>query len=159
MIDKPAIVDLVIPQPDDRGALYEVLRTDRPDMVPPGVEIKQNYVVRSSTRGTVRAYHRHKVLWDFFHIIKGSAKFVVWAPLHECGDFGAPECERLVVTLSERKPQLLVVPPRYFHGWVALEDDTILLSSGSECYDRTNPDEERIPPDYYGLEIWDVKFR
>jgi dTDP-4-dehydrorhamnose 3,5-epimerase-like enzyme len=60
--------------------------------------------------------------------------------------------------LSERQPSLLIVPPGYWHGWMAIEDETIVLSTGSEVYDRKNPDELRVSPDVFG-DVWAVKGR
>jgi dTDP-4-dehydrorhamnose 3,5-epimerase-like enzyme len=50
------------------------------------------------------------------------------------------------------------VPPGVFHGWVALEDGTQLISVASELYDPENPDEERIPWNSFGYD-WSVRFR
>jgi dTDP-4-dehydrorhamnose 3,5-epimerase-like enzyme len=60
--------------------------------------------------------------------------------------------------LTERQPSLLVVPPGHWHGWMSLEDETIVLSTGSEVYDRNNPDEVRVSPDVFG-DVWAVKGR
>jgi dTDP-4-dehydrorhamnose 3,5-epimerase-like enzyme len=62
----------------------------------------------------------------------------------------------VITTLSARKPQLLIVPPLYWHGWMSLEPNTMLLSLASREYDRDNPDEERIPFDAFGDHIWSV---
>jgi hypothetical protein len=37
-----------------------------------------------------------------------------------------------------------------------LEDDTVLLSTGSETYNQENPDEERIAWDTYGKDVWEM---
>ena len=58
--------------------------------------------------------------------------------------------------LSERKPALLVVPPGIWHGWMALEDETIVLATGSEIYDQDEPDEVRVSPDLFG-DVWTVR--
>jgi len=56
---------------DDRGYLYEIVH---------------NYDIPKSARfiswgdpvrGLIRAFHKHDVLWDYFCIVKGSAKFVL----------------------------------------------------------------------------------
>lgn len=123
------LVDLELKQ-DSRGSLYEVLHQS--DIKDP-VSMKQVYIVSDPVRGTIRAFHKHEKLWDFFHIVRGSAIFCLEKE-------GVP----LKLVLSDRKPQLLVVPPTVFHGWRSLEDNTVLVSIGSEEYDRDNPDEERI---------------
>ena len=52
--------------------------------------------------------------------------------------------------LSERKPSPLVVPAGVWHGWMALEDETIVAANGLEVYNRENPDEVRVPPEAFG---------
>src|SRR3972149_5007704 len=59
---------------DDRGSLYEILHDH--DM-PEGRPIRQIYLVRSPARGTIRAFHRHAKLWDFFCCVRGRAKVVL----------------------------------------------------------------------------------
>jgi hypothetical protein len=41
---------------------------------------------------------------------------------------------------------------------MALEDNTQLISTASEVYNRGNPDEVRVPPDSFGY-VWEVKGR
>ncbi|MBI3961573.1 MAG: dTDP-4-dehydrorhamnose 3,5-epimerase family protein, partial [Deinococcus sp.] len=57
-----------------------------------------------------------------------------------------------------RNPTLIGVPPGVYHGWMALEDDTQLISTASEVYNRERPDEVRIPPDSFG-DVWTVQGR
>ena len=45
---------------------------------------------------------------------------------------------------------MIVVPPGVYHGWMSLEDDTQLVSTASEVYNREKPDEVRIPPNSFG---------
>jgi len=64
--------------------------------------------------------------------------------------------ELIEVVLSVEAPKLLIVPPFWYHGWVALEDKTSVVSIGSELYDSEKPDEERVPWDVLGPERWQV---
>ena len=133
---------------DDRGNLTELLRTDDDDFTVFG----QVYMVKSRSKGTIRAFHKHEEMWDWFTIIKGSAKFRFY-------DDGKDSQE---VILTGDKLQRIAVPPGIYHGWMALEDDTILMSTGSELYMGENHDgeldEERIPWDSFdGAEQWEVK--
>jgi len=125
---------------DDRGFLFEVIRRvgckDRHSVCH---KFGQVYIVHNPARGTIRAFHRHQELWDFFCIIRGRAKFCF---VDELGN--TKQC-----VLTERKPALIVVPPRIYHGWMSLDDDTILLSIASEVYNRQSPDEERVPYDHF----------
>jgi dTDP-4-dehydrorhamnose 3,5-epimerase len=149
MIKDVKVVDLV-PRIDDRGYLIEILRASDEHFTKFG----QVYLVGDMTRNTIRAFHVHKVLWDWFFISHGSAKFALVDDRKDSPTY--KEINTLVV--SERKPQLLVVPPGVYHGWMSLEDDTQMVSTASEVYNRENPDEERVPYDSFGYE-WSVKFK
>lgn len=70
-------------------------------------------------------------------------------------NLGKPWYKRVVAT-GER-PVRIDVPPGVAHGWAALEDGTVLLSTGSEVYNRDCPDEHRLPWDLFGTSIWTIE--
>jgi dTDP-4-dehydrorhamnose 3,5-epimerase len=149
MIEDVRLVELVA-NVDDRGYLIEILR-ETDDYF---TRFGQVYIVGDPVRNTIRAFHVHKVLWDWFFISHGSAKFALVDGRKDSKTF--EEINTLILT--ERKPQLLVVPPGVFHGWMSLEDDTQMISTASEVYNRENPDEERVPFDSFGYD-WNIKFK
>ena len=145
---------------DDRGYLFEIIHaTD--EFLP---KFGQVYVVCSPVTGAIRAFHKHYRLWDYFCVVRGAAKFVlaqmddeaVTAAVSE-GRTCTPDALQTVV-LTERKPSLVVIPAGTWHGWMALEDNTIVVATGSEVYNRENPDETRVPPDVFG-DVWPVRGR
>ena len=133
-ISAACLINLDVNQ-DPRGSLYEVLHDS--DIIPMA-RMEQVYIVSNPVRNTIRAFHKHERLWDFFHIIRGSAIFCL-----------VKDRNVVRLVLSERKPQLLVVPPHVYHGWMSLEDNTTLVSIGSEEYDKENPDEDRVKWDSF----------
>jgi dTDP-4-dehydrorhamnose 3,5-epimerase len=135
---------------DDRGYLYEIIHAN--DSFLP--QFGQVYLVGDPVRNTIRAFHKHTELFDYFSIIHGRAKFVLIDDRKESSTY--KEIDTFV--LSDRKPELLVVPPGIFHGWMSLEYDTILISTASHLYNHDKPDEVRISPDSYG-NVWEVKGR
>ncbi|HRY28649.1 MAG TPA: dTDP-4-dehydrorhamnose 3,5-epimerase family protein [Elusimicrobiota bacterium] len=135
---------------DDRGYLVEIAHSTDPYLPKFG----QVYLVGNPARGAVRAFHKHAKLWDLFSITHGSAKFVLVDDRPESPTRG----EANVFVLSHKDHSLLVVPPGVYHGWMSLEDDTQMISTASEVYDRGRPDEVRIPPDSFG-DVWTVKGR
>lgn len=149
MIEGVEVVPLTA-RVDDRGYLIEIVRATDPYFTKFG----QVYIVGDMARGTIRAFHKHEELWDWFFISHGSAKFVLKDDRPESPTHG----EMMTVVGSERNPTLIVVPPGVYHGWMSLEDDTQLISTASEVYRRDNPDEVRIPPDSFG-DVWTVKGR
>lgn len=149
MIKDVAKIDLVA-HVDDRGYLIEIIRATDPYFTKFG----QVYLVGNFAKGTIRAFHKHKVLWDWFFISHGSAKFVLVDDRENSPTY--KEMNTFVV--CSRNPSLIVVPPGVYHGWMSLEDDTQMISTASEVYNRENPDEVRIPPDSFG-DVWTVKGR
>jgi len=149
MIKDVRKIDLVA-HVDDRGYLIEILRASDDYFTKFG----QVYLVGDFARGVIRAFHKHNVLWDFFFISHGTAKFIFVDDRPESSTY--KEVNTFVV--SSRNPSLLIVPPGVYHGWMSLEDDTQLISTASEVYNRENPDEVRISPDSLEVE-WEVKGR
>lgn len=140
---------------DDRGYLIEIARrAGAPEPHSVVHQFGQVYLVGNTTRGTIRAFHKHNELWDWFFISHGSAKFV----LVDDRDDSPTKGEMMTVVIGERKPALIVVPPGVYHGWMSLEDDTQMVSTASHVYNREKPDEVRIPPDSFG-DVWTVKGR
>ncbi|MFA4887173.1 MAG: dTDP-4-dehydrorhamnose 3,5-epimerase family protein [Candidatus Nanoarchaeia archaeon] len=138
---------------DDRGFLIETWRKSW-DMLPTPPGVTQVYTVIDPVRGIIRAFHKHAHLWDLFHIISGSAKFGL---IDDRPDSPTYNMQETIIT-GARNPSLIIVPPGVFHGWMSLEDDTIMLSIASHEYDRKNPDEVRVPPNHAGYD-WQVKGR
>ena len=158
---------------DDRGMLMEVLRASDqhyhlafdPANHHNG-NFGQNYIVIDPMPGTVRAFHKHGCLWDFFTIVNGSAKFVFYDDRH--GNYDLPKSETYqkmeIVVTGKINPMCIVVPPGVHHGWMSLESNTILLSTGTHVYSEVverygKPDECRIDPYTFGKDIWEIEVK
>ncbi len=139
---------------DDRGHLLEIYRTDSEYHKEFGGQINQVYIVEDPVRGTIRAFHKHEKLWDFFFISHGSAKFA----LHDDRENSSTYGETNTYILGDKQRKMLVVPPGVYHGWMSLEDDTQLTSIASHTYNPKNPDEERVPYDSFGYD-WSIQFK
>ena len=154
MIDGVRIIDLTTRE-DDRGYLVEIARSA--GGTAPHAQIHQFaqvYLVGDPVRGTIRAFHKHAAMWDWFFISHGSAKFVLKDDRPGSPSHG----EMMAVVASARNPRLIAVPPGVFHGWMSLEDDTQMVSVASHAYNHEQPDEVRIAPDSFG-DVWTVKGR
>jgi dTDP-4-dehydrorhamnose 3,5-epimerase len=126
---------------DSRGIVYEAIHGSDSFVN----QIRQVYHVIDPRADTVRAFHVHANLHDWFHIVNGSAIFGLVDDRK--GGSSYQKAEKIVLTA--RKPQLLVVPPGVYHGWMSLESNTIMTSVASEEYCREKPDEKRVPPDHF----------
>ena len=138
---------------DDRGYLIVLGSSGRKD-APDLPVMREVYLVGDMAKGTVRAFHKHATLWDYFFISNGSAKFV----LVDDRPVSPTKGEMNTFVLTERNPSLLIVPAGVYHGWMSLEDSTQMVSLANEPYDPEKPDEKRIPPDSFG-DVWTVKGR
>ena len=130
---------------DDRGFLYQIYGgyTDKfPD-------VKRIYVVGNFGKGTIRGFHKHEEEWKGYFVLMGSAKFVV------------VDEDKKVSThvLSSKNTSVLLVPPKHFHGWISLEEKTMLVGISNKSLEESLRDDSRIDPFAYGREMWDVKAR
>jgi len=109
--------------------------------------------VEDPVRRTVRAFHKHNELWDWFFISHGSAKFVLKDDREDSPTYG----EMMTIIASARKPRLIIVPPDVYHGWMSLKDDAQMINLDRYTYNRENS-KVRVLPDSCG-DVWTVKGR
>jgi dTDP-4-dehydrorhamnose 3,5-epimerase len=104
-------------------------------------QINISYV--NSTKHIV-AWHKHNIQTDYWCCIKGSFK-VGLATYENGAEF---------VYLSDKNPRVLKIPPGIYHGYKALEPNSILMYYLTEKY---NPKDEfrAVPGDFN--EIWQTE--
>jgi dTDP-4-dehydrorhamnose 3,5-epimerase-like enzyme len=130
---------------DDRGFLYQIYggyEGKFPD-------VRRIYIVGNFGKGTIRGFHGHNEEWKCYFVAKGSAKFVVIDEDKHSSNY----------VLSSKNPTVLIVPPKYFHGWLSLEDNTLLIGLSNKSLEDSLTDDMRLDPFSYGKELWDVKAR
>jgi dTDP-4-dehydrorhamnose 3,5-epimerase-like enzyme len=130
---------------DDRGYLYQIYGNLKKDHPP----VKRVYVIGNHSKGVVRGFHKHRGEYKYFFVVSGSAKFLV-----EAG-----EGEPTPYILSPRRPAVLVVPPGLFHGWVSLDDDTVIVGMSNYSLEESEKDDVRMDPFAFGKDIWESKPR
>lgn len=135
------------PKVDDRGFLYQVYQVD-----PALPEIKRIYVVGNFSKGTIRGFHKHQIEWKLFFVARGSSKMVL---VKERGE-EEPEIQTFI--LSTKRPQLIVVPPGYYNGWMSLEDETLLIGLSTLTLEESLRDDFRVSPYKFG-DVWEIKSR
>jgi len=145
-MQQPKLIELEA-KVDDRGFLYQVYQA-APDLP----EIKRIYVVGNFSKGTIRGFHKHEVEWKLFFVARGSSKMVLVREREE----GPPEIQTFILTT--KRPQLIVVPPRYYNGWMSLEDETLLIGLSTLTLEESLRDDFRVSPYKFG-DVWEVKPR
>ena len=107
MIQDVKLIELK-PRVDDRGYLIEIARRvggDEPRAVIH--QFGQVYLVGDPVRGTIRAFHKHEVLWDWFFISHGSAKFVLVDDREDSPTYKEEDS----FIISSRNPSLIGTSP------------------------------------------------
>ena len=143
---KPRIVELKR-FVDDRGVLDQLYDSDL------DFKIKRLYLV-APFKGIKRGLHGHFKEWKAFCVLSGSAKFVV-AELEPEEDPAKP----ISFTLNSKKPSILVVPPGYLNGFVAVEYNTKILGLSSSTLEESKLDDFRQPWNKFGEDIWETENR
>jgi len=135
---------------DERGSLMEILRSDE--------EIFDRFgqvYVSLNFPNVIRAWHWHERQLDFFAVVKGMAKVV----LYDSREDSPTKGEVNEFFLGERNNILLKIPRRVIHGYKTIGvEPSLLLNFPTELYDRHSPDEYRLP--WNSQEIpynWDLK--
>jgi dTDP-4-dehydrorhamnose 3,5-epimerase len=143
----PTIEGVAIKQlkviPDERGFLMEMLRSDDP------IFRKFGQVYLSvAYPGIVKGWHYHKLQTDYFTVVKGMLKVVLFDRRENSKTHGVLS----EFFMGERNPILLVIPPLVAHGVKAVGPEPgYLVNCPDMPYNHASPDEYRIDP--HGGEI------
>lgn len=132
---------------DDRGYLYEILRTD--DSF---VKNIAQYYVSAINPGAVKGFHKHSIQTDYVCCVYGQIKLAL---VYTEGP-GKYRIENH--HLSPLSPKLVVIEPGVYHGWMCIGNEpAIVVNAASHLHDKANPDEERIPPhdNPFGY-VWEI---
>jgi len=136
MIEGTILKDLVVHK-DERGRLFEILRSDDEIFN----EFGQVYLTVCRP-GWVKGWHYHKKQTDFFCVIRGKSKIVLFDRRPDSKTH--MEVEEHIMTAD--KPQLLVIPSEVVHGFENIGDkDCWIINVPNKTYNREDPDEFRIP--------------
>lgn len=135
MIDGVQVKQLKV-IPDDRGFLMEMMRSDDPFFQKFG----QVYLSVCNP-GVVKGWHYHKIQTDHFVVVKGQGRVV----LHDRRDDSPTRGETQELSMGERNPILVVIPPGVLHGITPDGDEACyLINTPTEPYDYETPDEYRV---------------
>jgi len=126
------------PIPDERGYLMEMLRSDDPLFRQFG-QVYLSVVYP----GVVKGWHYHKIQTDFFTIVKGMVKVVLYDARPDSPTRG----EVNEFFMGEQNPMLLEIPPGVLHGMKAIgAEPGYLINCPTEPYNYASPDEYRVAP-------------
>lgn len=147
MIDGVAIKQLKVHKdiPDTKddpgqGILMEVLRADDGLLKKFG----QTIFTISYGKGTIKAFHWHKLQDDLWFVATGKARIV----LYDNRESSKTYRETQVIIAGADDYKLVVIPIGVIHGYQALTDEPVMLFYHvTEPYNAADPDELRLPFD------------
>jgi dTDP-4-dehydrorhamnose 3,5-epimerase len=127
------------PIKDERGLVMEILRSD--DKI---FEKFGQVYISVCNPGYVKAWHYHKLQNDFFAVVKGNAKVVLYDNREDSSTKG----EVQEFEMGEKNPILIKIPPLVIHGFTALgKEQCFLVNCSTEPYNHGKPDEYKMPFD------------
>lgn len=92
----------------------------------------------------ISAWHQHRERWDYLFVVGGHIRVVLYDPRDDSPTRGQVD----IFHLSPRRPQLLAVPPRAWHGVQNLSTEmSSFVNLFNKPYDYADPDEWRLPAD------------
>ena len=104
-----------------------------------------NIYITSAIKGAVKAWHCHSKQTDRLVCVGGRALVGI---AFDDGEHVTLE----KIALDERVPQILIIPPGVYHGFISLTRETVLLNVTDRLYDPN--DEHRLDWDAFGAEFW-----
>jgi len=109
--------------------------------------VKRFYVITHSDIDVIRAWQGHKTETKHFFVAKG-VFLVNWIKI----DNWKQPSEGLEIqskTLTDRKSEILIIPPGHANGFKALESDSTLVVFSDKTLQESKEDDFRFPVDYW----------
>lgn len=103
--------------------------------------------------GRINAFHIHPLAHqdELWAVVQG--QLLVW--LADCRDGSVTVGTRQRVVLSGEAPSLLHIPAGVAHGYRSGTAGALLLYGMNQQFDAEQPNEGRLPWDYFGAELWE----
>jgi dTDP-4-dehydrorhamnose 3,5-epimerase len=127
----------LITHADERGWLYEILRSDEELFAGFG----QVYI-SAVYPGVIKAWHCHAEQTDTFTVVSGMAKLV----LADLRDNSPSRGKINEFVIGDQNRRLVQIPPLVYHGVKGIGSQTaLILNCPDKPFDKDNPDEIRLP--------------
>lgn len=124
--------------PDERGWLMEMLRCDD--------DIFQKFgqvYLTTAYPGVVKGWHYHKKQTDYFTVVKGMMKVVLYDSREDSPTYK----EVNEFFMGEHNPILITIPPLVMHGMKGIgTEPAYIVNCPTEPYNYNEPDEFRVHP-------------
>lgn len=97
--------------------------------------VKRFYLVSNHSKGFVRAWHGHRKEAKYVFVVKGSVLFKV-------RNMESGVIEQVV--LSDKKPQILLIPPYNYNGFKTLTEDAQIMFFSTSTLEESLGDDFRL---------------
>lgn len=138
----------------DNGSFMEVVRvtTGQVEGLGGAFEVRQASVSIAAP-GRINAFHIHPRLPqnELWCVVQGLLS--VW--LVDCRQASSTVGRRRRVVLTSEEPALLSIPAGVAHGYRAGTEGATLLYLMDQQFDPANPNEGRLPWDFFGQQLWE----
>lgn len=121
-----------------KGILMEVLRNDEGLLKKFG----QTIFTISHGRGTIKAFHWHKLQDDLWFVATGKVRIVLYDNRSASPTYRSTQ----IVHAGAGDYKVVLIPQGVVHGYQVLSDEPVLLFYHvTETYNPQEPDEQRLP--------------
>ncbi|MDV6374227.1 dTDP-4-dehydrorhamnose 3,5-epimerase family protein [Deinococcus arenicola] len=137
----------------ENGAFMEYLRLDGSGVQNlPGTLVPRQISVSWAAAGRVNAFHIHvkQEQNEIWCVLTG--QLVIW--LVDCRAASPTLGVQRKLVFSGEQPTLVHIPSGVAHGYQAGPDGATLIYSMDAQFDLADPNEGRLPWDYFGAELW-----
>ncbi|MDX2006520.1 MAG: dTDP-4-dehydrorhamnose 3,5-epimerase family protein [Meiothermus sp.] len=133
------------------GAFMEYLRLSGGEVEGLGFEARQ-ISVSWAVPGRVNAFHLHpkRTQDELWCVLQG--ELLVW--LVDVREGSPTQGKRRSFLLSGEAPALLHIPTGVAHGYRAGSSGAVLLYAMNSQFDLSDPNEGRLPWDFFGADLW-----
>ena len=128
--------------PDERGYFEELIRNSDPFFSEGFAQLSRSHMVD----GVVKAWHVHKTQIDWWYVLRGTIKTVLYDARPDSSTF--KHLDEYVMG-DESLPIVLKVPPGVAHGLKVMKGPADLVYVTSKVYNKE--EEGRIPYDDSGI--------
>lgn len=137
----------------ENGAFMEYLRLGEEGAQNlPSALVPRQISVSWAAGGRVNAFHIHvkEEQNEIWTVLEG--QLLVW--LVDCREGSPTLGHRRRVVLTGEEPHQLHIPSGVAHGYVAAQNGATLLYTMDAQFNLADPNEGRLPWDFFGAELW-----
>ena len=135
-------------------------------------EVKRFYTVDNSDYMFIRAWHGHKNEGKYVTVVACTAVigtidlrgYEYWEQIDKAmkepdpPDYLTDAPHRRFV-LSEKKPQVVWIPPGFINGAMNLDENTKIMYFSTKGLGESEGDDYRFDWDLWGTDFWEIKYR